>query len=179
MRFSEKRHPRPQGPACLQKVRRFESLAAKRVGCDAKDGSDFLKFPSRLAFWHPSFYHSSASRTMRNPSSLHLRSGAYLSRKAERHVRAVRPQPPPRKTRDDPVGGPLGLRLRPSGYFSYQSWHHSNTFPCMSCRPQVLGSFFPTGWISSSVFPQYHPTLSRFGSCSHPNRAAALFQTPS
>jgi hypothetical protein len=55
------------------------------------------------------------------------------------------PQPPPRRTRDDPLFGPTGSVSARFGYGPYQSKHHSQTFPCMSYKLHPFDFFRPTG----------------------------------
>jgi len=49
-----------------------------------------------------------AARTMRKPRMSDRTSGVILSRFAERQLRALKIQPPPRLTRNEPLEGPVG-----------------------------------------------------------------------
>src|ERR1051325_2828268 len=56
-------------------------------------------------------------------------------------------QAPPRSTRAAPECGAMGSLDELFSYHlrSYPSWHHSIALPCMSNRPNGLGSFDATG----------------------------------
>ena len=74
-------------------------------------------------------------------------------RRAEEHrLGAGRYQDPPRSTRVVPHSGPAGSMPTAESYGPYQSQHHSQTFPCMSWRPNGLAGQCPTGWTESRAF---------------------------
>ena len=76
----------------------------------------------------------------RNPSADPESSGARIPRSALRTCRGKLSKWPPRYTRFVPDAAPGVLVTAPAGAVpSYQSRHHSATFPCMSKRPQAFG----------------------------------------
>ena len=84
---------------------------------------------------------ASSSRT-RNPNFQAIISVSFgPPRESGRRAEARRGSyhEPPRSTRASPVGGPVGSALSAGSYGPYQSQHHSQTLPCMSCRPKRVG----------------------------------------
>ena len=54
---------------------------------------------------------------------------------------------PPRTTRYEPTAGPAGSSTADVAYSAYQSWHHSQTFPCMSFNPKAFAFLVATGCV--------------------------------
>src|SRR5712691_466986 len=50
---------------------------------------------------------------------------------------------------------PQPVRAGATGYVPYQSWTHSHTLPCISCKPQALGWRCPTGWVVPRALAAY------------------------
>ena len=76
----------------------------------------------------------------RNPSAVSALSGPRSPRSALRTYRGKPSQWPLRYTRFVPEAAPTGLVTAPAaGIPSYQSRHHSATFPCMSKSPHAFG----------------------------------------
>jgi len=71
-------------------------------------------------------------------------------------------QPPPRGTRPEPAAGPTGSSPPPN-VASYQSAHHSETFPCMSNKPHGLGFFSATlcSLPPGPIFYSWRPSRQR------------------
>ena len=86
-------------------------------------------------------------RSTRKPRPLLRYPGALLPRFAERQYLAMKYQLPPRIPRSEPDVAPVGSVAEPPGYAPYQSWHHSQTLPFMSYKPQAFGFFSPTGCV--------------------------------
>ena len=97
------------------------------------------------------------TRATRKPSASLRYPVARQSRSATRQPLSLLSQPPPRATRPMPL-----LPFRPSGFraypFSYQSRHHSQTFPLMSQSPSSLDRRIATGCVLSPEFSQYQAT---------------------
>ena len=89
--------------------------------------------------------HWTGERT-RNPMLLRRPVGPAAARPADRQPGAPLPQLPPRSTRHEPEDGPVGS-VPPGSVPSYQSAHHSKTFPCMSRRPHAFAGKLPTGMV--------------------------------
>ena len=85
--------------------------------------------------------------------------GVNQNRWAARQRAALEYHEPPRRTRSTPDEGPDGS-VPPESESSYQSAHHSQTFPCMSYSPHAFGFFVPTGRVLLPLFPSYHATCS-------------------
>ena len=83
-------------------------------------------------------------KAKRKPRGLPLLPGVPQLRSADWQSAATLLQQPPRYTRYEPSLGPLGSLTAPLGYSTYLSLHHSQTFPCISYRPQAFGSKSPT-----------------------------------
>ena len=86
-------------------------------------------------------------RARRKPRPLKRFDGLPQLRSADWQYAAKSPQLPPRNTRSEPSRGPTGSLTAPLGYSPYQSLHHSQTFPCISYRPQAFAFFSPTGCV--------------------------------
>ena len=67
-------------------------------------------------------------------------------------------QLPPRTTRLVPEAAPCGSVTSPASILSYQSKHHSHTFPLISCKPSAFFRFSPAGWVLLSELSPYHAT---------------------
>src|SRR5262245_56023474 len=81
------------------------------------------------------------------------RSGSNRMRQDDRHGQPSSVHAPPRLTRDtSPVRFFCAVSFAayksgsvpPGSLAWYQSRHHSNVLPCMSCRPHALAGYFPT-----------------------------------
>ena len=96
-------------------------------------------------------------RARRKPRVMKRSSGEHLPRFADRQYAASLPQQPPRYTRSEPSFGPVGSLMAPLGYSPCLSLHHSQTFPCMSCRPQPFGSNNPTVWVRRELLRLNQP----------------------
>jgi hypothetical protein len=79
-------------------------------------------------------------RAKRNPMHKSRRSTGLACRSAERHSAAGSLWQPPRATRNGPPTTRRGFVTASSGYGSFQSAHHSHTFPCMSYSPSALAA---------------------------------------
>src|SRR5580704_5271733 len=90
-------------------------------------------------------YFPDGTRATRKPSSLLRNPGSFALRFADRHCPAALPQLPPRTTRTEPSDDPSGS-VPPRSTNEYESWHHSDTLPCMSVSPQGFTFFWPTKW---------------------------------
>jgi len=74
-----------------------------------------------------------------------LLSGSLSLRFTDRRYPALMNNSPPWSTRTEPEAGRGGSMTLPPGYTSWQSGHHSNTFPIRSYNPHGFGAAFPSG----------------------------------
>ncbi len=95
----------------------------------------------------------------RNPLLLELSQGGVGWRYADRQNLAELNQHPPRCPKYLPDDRPSGSDGGSLGYTSYQFEQNSDTFPCMSYRPHLLGSFIPTACVVLPLFSSNHSYL--------------------
>ena len=98
--------------------------------------------------------------TRRRPKVLNRAIGDEQLLVNTRHRLSSMSQHPPRKTREEPLDGPVGLICELLSYLPYQSLHHSHTLPDISYKPSSFGDFVFTQWVLLFELPSCHPTAS-------------------
>ena len=85
--------------------------------------------------------------------------GATLARTEDRQNEELDEKLPPRSTRLAPLPGPVGSVTAPAVYGPYQSAHHSQTLPIVSCRPSGFAAFVATALVMLPLLAEYHATF--------------------